>query len=226
MDNYSGNEEWILLCAVVNFGVSNKVMNVLKQQGITGGTIFLGKGTVKNHLLEILDLNDIRKEIVLSITMPSLADRALEALNKQLALYKPHHGIAFTIPVKGQVGVHHPEAPDQPGKKNNRCTRDCGPAEDAVKLAARGDVRGSGIHEQRSYLRCNRRNTCPPTNVSKSEKITDRGARKSHVYSHVRLMVCILLNGFYAVLLFIQFLFYSSQIRQGHLRFPQDVAGQ
>ncbi|NLW59168.1 MAG: P-II family nitrogen regulator [Firmicutes bacterium] len=169
MDNYSGNEEWILLCAVVNFGVSNKVMNVLKQQGITGGTIFLGKGTVKNHLLEILDLNDIRKEIVLSITMPSLADRALEALNKQLALYKPHHGIAFTIPVKGQVGIHHPEAPDQPKERRGVIEPmynaifvvvDRGKAEevvDAAKLAgARGatviNARGSGIHETKKLF--------------------------------------------------------------------------
>ncbi|NLM37113.1 MAG: P-II family nitrogen regulator [Firmicutes bacterium] len=164
MGNNAGSGEWVLLCAIVNFGAAGKVMSVLRQQGVTGGTIFLGKGTVRNHLLEILDLNDIRKEIVLSVTLSSLADRALEALNKQLTLYKPHHGIAFTIPVKGQIGIHHPEAPDQSEERRggNKPMHnaifvivDKGKAEEVVEAAksvgARGatviNARGSGIHE-------------------------------------------------------------------------------
>ncbi|HHW12030.1 MAG TPA: P-II family nitrogen regulator [Firmicutes bacterium] len=164
MSNNSGIDEWVLLCAIVNFGVGSKVINILKQQGVTGGTVFLGKGTVRNHLLEILDLTDIRKEIVLSVTVSSLADQALEALNQQLALHKPHHGIAFTIPVKGQVGVHHPEAPGQSKERRGVIKPmynaiftivDKGKAEEVVEAGksagARGatviNARGSGIHE-------------------------------------------------------------------------------
>ena len=168
MDNNSGLEQWVLLCAVVNFGVGSKVMNILRQQGVTGGTIFLGKGTVKNHLLEILDLTDIRKEIVLSVTVPSIADRALEALNKHLAFDKPHHGIAFSISVKGQVGVH-PVAPDQSKERRGVIEPmynaifvvvDRGKAEEVIEAAklagARGatviNARGSGIHETKKLF--------------------------------------------------------------------------
>ncbi len=168
MSNNSENEQWVLLCAVVNFGAGSKVMNILRQQGVTGGTIFLGKGTVKSHLLEILDLTDIRKEIVLSVTVPSIADRALEALNQQMAFHKPHHGIAFSISVANQIGVH----PVAPGETKERrgvskpmykaifVVVDRGKAEeviDAAKLAgARGatviNARGSGVHETKKLF--------------------------------------------------------------------------
>ena len=168
MDNNSGLEQWVLLCTVVNFGVGSKVMNILRQQGVTGGTIFLGKGTVKYHLLEILDLTDIRKEIVLSVTVPSIADRALEALNKHLAFDKPHHGIAFSISVKAQVGVH-PVAPDQSKERRGVIEPmynaifvvvDRGKAEEVIEAAkpagARGatviNARGSGIHETKKLF--------------------------------------------------------------------------
>jgi len=168
MSNNSENEQWVLLCAVVNFGAGSKVMNILRQQGVTGGTIFLGKGTVKSHLLEILDLTDIRKEIVLSVTVPSIADRALEALNQQMAFHKPHHGIAFSISVANQIGVH-PVTLDEskerrgvskPMYKAIFVVVDRGKAEeviDAAKLAgARGatviNARGSGVHETKKLF--------------------------------------------------------------------------
>ena len=168
MSNNAESEQWVLICTVVNFGVGSKVMTILREQGVSGGTIFLGKGTVKNHLLEILDLNDIRKEIVLNVTVPSLANRALEALNKQLAFDKPHHGIAFTISVKSQVGVH-PVAPDQPKERRGVMKPmynaifvvvDKGKAEEVIEAAkpagARGatviNARGSGIHETKKLF--------------------------------------------------------------------------
>ena len=168
MSNNAESEQWVLICTVVNFGVGSKVMTILREQGVSGGTIFLGKGTVKNHLLEILDLNDIRKEIVLNVTVPSLANRALEALNKQLAFDKPHHGIAFTIPVKSQVGVH-PVAPDESKERRGVMKPmynaifvvvDKGKAEEVIEAAkpagARGatviNARGSGIHETKKLF--------------------------------------------------------------------------
>lgn len=168
MSNNSQIEQWVLLCTVVNFGVGSKVMSILRRQGVSGGTIFSGKGTVKNFLLEILDLTDIRKEIVLSVTVPSLADRALEVLNKQLAFHKPHHGIAFTITVNSQVGVH-PVSPDQAKERRGVIKPmynaifvvvDKGKAEEVIEAAkpagARGatviNARGSGIHETKKLF--------------------------------------------------------------------------
>lgn len=88
-----------LICLIVNFGLGSKVIKTAKQFGVTGGTIFLGKGTVRNHILELLDITDIRKEIVMMIAEKSVADTALMELDKKFELVKPNHGIAFTMTV-------------------------------------------------------------------------------------------------------------------------------
>ena len=57
-----------LICVIVNFGQGSKVIKIAKKVGISGGTIFLGKGTAQSRILKLLDLSDIRKEIVLLAT--------------------------------------------------------------------------------------------------------------------------------------------------------------
>jgi len=94
-----------LICVIVNFGIGSKILKLAKQSGVTGGTVFLGTGTIKNRLLEILDLYEIRKEIVLMIAEKSTANKALEDLNRKFNFKKPNHGIAFSIPVKSALGL-------------------------------------------------------------------------------------------------------------------------
>lgn len=100
-------KELELFCLVVNHGLGSKVTKIARNNGLSGATIFLGKGTVKNHFLELLALNDIRKEIVFTISEKKLVYQALEELNKDLELHKPNHGIAFTVSVKNLLGVRN-----------------------------------------------------------------------------------------------------------------------
>lgn len=157
------NNDIELVCLIVNFGVGSKVIKVAKHSGISGGTIFLGKGTIKNRLLEFLELGDIRKEIVLMVAEKKLAYEALEELNREFQLSKPNHGIAFTTSVMNFLGTRN-------CKYNNFKERrgvegimynaifviiDKGKAEDvidaAVEAGSKGgtiiNARGSGIHE-------------------------------------------------------------------------------
>ncbi|WP_413356721.1 hypothetical protein AA0X71_18175 [Robertmurraya sp. 2P01SA] len=53
------------VCIIVDFGKGSKIMQTAKKHGISGGTVLLGKGTIKNRLLEMLAINDVRKEIVI-----------------------------------------------------------------------------------------------------------------------------------------------------------------
>jgi len=96
-----------LICVIVNFGQGSKVIKISRKVGITGGTIFLGKGTVQNRILKLLDLSDVRKEIVMMVSSREKVFAALEELNKELKLEKPNHGIAFSIPVKNFIGLHN-----------------------------------------------------------------------------------------------------------------------
>ncbi|MGI6712401.1 MAG: P-II family nitrogen regulator [Bacillota bacterium] len=167
MENSPDKKEFELLCIIVNFGLGSKVMRIAKQNGVTGGTVFLGKGTVKNRLLEFLDLCDIRKEIVIMISEKTIAYQALDALNKKLHLQKPHHGIAFTTSVTSFLGSKfgskcglNSNIKESRGVENTMyhaifVVVDKGKAESvieaATKMGSKGgtiiNARGSGIHE-------------------------------------------------------------------------------
>ena len=161
--NNSPNKDYELFCLVVNFGLGSKVVKIAKQHGISGATIFLGMGTIKNHLLEILGLYELRKEIVLMVADKELAYNALEEINTELVLNKPNHGIAFTTSVSNLLGSRnctYDSSNKHGGVKNTMYNAifvvvDKGVAEsviDAASLAgARGgtiiNARGSGVHE-------------------------------------------------------------------------------
>ncbi|MCK9474853.1 MAG: P-II family nitrogen regulator [Candidatus Muirbacterium halophilum] len=93
-----------MIVIIVNFGKGSEIIQIAKKSGISGGTILLGKGTVKNKLLEWLDLNEVRKEIVLMIAPFDTVDVAMEQIQKKFNFGKSYSGIAFTIPVTGFFG--------------------------------------------------------------------------------------------------------------------------
>lgn len=99
MDNNTDRMELEIAIVIVNYGSGSKVSKIAKQNGIQGGSVFLGRGTVKNHFLEFLELADIRKEIVMMVGDAATINTALNNLDTELHLSKPNHGIAFTMPV-------------------------------------------------------------------------------------------------------------------------------
>lgn len=104
MQNSPFNREFNLICVIVNFGLGSDVLKFSKQHGVSGGTIFLGKGTIKNAFLELLDLSESRKEIVLMATDATMEDTLLIELNKKYKFSKPNHGIAFTTSIINILG--------------------------------------------------------------------------------------------------------------------------
>jgi nitrogen regulatory protein PII len=163
MEHSPENKDFELICLIVNFGIASKVVKVAKHNGISGGTIFLGKGTIKNRLLEFLEIQDVRKEIVLMIAEKSLAYSALEELNSEFQLYKPNHGIAFTTSVSNLLGTRsckYNESKERRGVESIMYNAifvvvDKGKAEGAIEAAVKAgskggtiiNARGSGIHE-------------------------------------------------------------------------------
>lgn len=107
MENCTNKKEHILFLMIANFGYGSKVLREVRELGISGGTIFLGKGTIKSHLLELLGLYEIKKEIVMIITESSLEDRLHETLTEKFHLNKPNHGIAFSISLQSVLGARN-----------------------------------------------------------------------------------------------------------------------
>lgn len=162
-NEYNVGTRYELLCVIVNYGVGSKVIKAAKENGIKGGTVFLGKGTIKNNLLELLGLNDIRKEIVFMITETNSTQTAFIALNKKFKFEKPNHGIVFSTSVSNLLGVRNcmvDKNVESGGEKDTMhhaifTVVDRGKAEfvidAAVSAGSKGgtiiNARGSGIHE-------------------------------------------------------------------------------
>ncbi|NLO22354.1 MAG: P-II family nitrogen regulator [Syntrophomonadaceae bacterium] len=163
MDNSPQLPEFELLCVILNYGLGSKVMKLAKQHGVTGGTIFLGRGTVKNKILELLDLTEVRKEIVIMISTKDIIYKAMEAMKKELKLIKKGHGIVFTTSVINLFGAscykdsHNLESR---GAENTMykviyVIVDRGRAASVIEAANKAgssggtiiNARGSGIHE-------------------------------------------------------------------------------
>lgn len=152
-----------LVCCVVNDGQGSKILKIAKHHGVKGGTICKGRGTIKNWLLDILDITDIRKEIVFMVTERESALETMKALSKKMCLHKPNHGIVFSFTLNSFIGIRHCEYFDIDEKEAVKDTVynaiftvvNRGAAEDVVEAAtkagARGctiiNARGSGINE-------------------------------------------------------------------------------
>lgn len=74
---------------------------VFKSFGLPFQYMCHGAGTASNEWLDFLGLVDSEKAILLSIVPKSEARKVLHALDRELTMYKPGHGIAFTFPVSG-----------------------------------------------------------------------------------------------------------------------------
>jgi hypothetical protein len=105
MNNRSGGSDIELIRVIVNYGLGSKIIKAAKKYGISGGTVTLGKGTIKNRLLNYIGITDEKKEIVHMATEKETAERVLEKLNQEFEFYKPHHGIAFTTSICGIFGT-------------------------------------------------------------------------------------------------------------------------
>ena len=156
-----------LIFVVVKFGLATKVVRFAKKHGIESATVFLGKGTIKNPILEFFEINEGRREIILMGTTKDMAATVLDKLNREFELDKPNRGIAFTVPL---IDVVHSNFEGYESEKERGVDNpmyhliftivDRGKGEDVVEAAnkagSRGatiiNARGSGVHETEKFF--------------------------------------------------------------------------
>ncbi len=161
MKNCIQNNDLIL--AIVNYGKASKLMKTAKMHGVSGGTIFIGRGTANDAILKKLGITDVRKEIIIMATEEDKTKEVLEALDHKYEFSKPNHGIAVSTKLDNLCG--HPGSIYNKSKEIRENKNmflaifvivDKGNADDVIDAAtlagARGatvvNARGSGIHEQ------------------------------------------------------------------------------
>lgn len=151
-----------LIYVIVNYGMGSKVLQSAKKMGVSGGTVFYGKGTVDSALLKFLSLYEERKEIVLLGAEENIAKEVMRKLDDRYHFDKPHHGIMFSIPAFDVYGsnfnVRHEGIEREVEKAMYQIiitVVNRGLAEDVIDAAkekgSKGgtiiNARGSGIHE-------------------------------------------------------------------------------
>lgn len=156
-------KDFELLCVIVKSGLGSKVMHKAKQNGISGGTVLLGKGTVNNKILNFIGLADVSKEIVLMIANKKVMNEALTKLDEEFKFKKPNHGIVFTTPITNVIGMRSCKTVyeikeggfDEIMYNSITIIVDKGKAEEVIDAATKAgslggtiiNARGSGIHE-------------------------------------------------------------------------------
>lgn len=94
-----------LVCIVVDRERTDKVGRVLEKEHSFFNLVVLGKGTANSRILSYLGLGQHDKSVFLAIMPTSASAKMLEAINREMQLEKPGHGIAFKAAVQG--GCYH-----------------------------------------------------------------------------------------------------------------------
>ncbi len=151
-----------LVCVIVNTGLGSKIMKSAKKYGISGGTVLVGRGTVKSRILDMLGLSSVKKEIILMGSSETTANHALEKVSEKFKFNKPNHGIAFTTSINQIFGAR--SFKNDRSKESGGADKmyhaitviiEKGNAEEVIDAATEAgskggtiiNARGSGIHE-------------------------------------------------------------------------------
>lgn len=152
----SNGTELELAVVIVNFELGSKVLKIAQRNGIPVGIVVLGMGTMKNRVLEFLQIADIRKEIVIMAAEKQVVEAALEAVDQQFHFEKPYHGIAFTMPVSALLHARRSDYEYIPSERKENMKQviitvvDRGMAEDVMESATNAGARGGTIIKARS----------------------------------------------------------------------------
>ncbi len=108
----------VLFCCILNYGEGSKALKLSKQLGAMGGTVFLGKGTVRTEWLNILGILDVRKEVFVTLIDKKLEPIFYDEAYVRFNLDKPHKGIAFSIPLKYCLAPNDYDCQSTPKKED------------------------------------------------------------------------------------------------------------
>ncbi len=96
-----------LMFIIVNRGKGSKILDYASQLGIRGATAFQAHGTVSSQLFRFLEIDDVRKEIIM-IAMPSSNEKEImNKLNDKFHFNQPGKGIVFTLKLSSVYGSSH-----------------------------------------------------------------------------------------------------------------------
>ena len=97
-------ERLVLLVTVVNKGKGTFFADFLKTFDVNMQMSFVGRGTARSDLIELLGLKDDRRSIIFSVLRAGRTDAVLAALEERFRSVNDGTGIAFTLPLSSVIG--------------------------------------------------------------------------------------------------------------------------
>lgn len=153
----------MMVCSIVEREQGSHILAISREVGATGGTIFQGRGSVKDRFLNLLGIDERRKEICMTIMPESMESSFYETLQTHTNFKKPGTGIVFSIPLKDVLGINQLPKKSQTFKEGDKRMStdaifiivDDGLAQDVMHVAKENGAtggtvihaRGSGTHE-------------------------------------------------------------------------------
>ena len=86
-----------LLVTITDKGKEEKALRLYKRHKVTYSISINGIGTASSSLMDYFGLNEIKKNVILSVIPEKLETKLLYDLQEKLEVHKPGEGIAFTI---------------------------------------------------------------------------------------------------------------------------------
>lgn len=87
-----------IVYVIVPCGMGSKIVQFAKKQGALGGMIRLGEGTISHHMLDLLCLNENKKEIVTLFIADKQREALILTIIEQFKIEKKHKGIVYVVP--------------------------------------------------------------------------------------------------------------------------------
>ncbi len=88
------------LYIIVNAGFASQIVDIARENGSTGATIFNARGSVANPKTIFGITIDPEKEIVLSIVEKDVAVKIMQAIKEKAGAGTSAHGLCFYLPVE------------------------------------------------------------------------------------------------------------------------------
>lgn len=108
------NDQYEVVCAVVDSGFAEDVMEAARACGARGGTIVNARGVANEEAAAFFGISlHTEKELVLIVVPKTIKDDVLTAVYRELGMAKKAHGIAFSLPVTDIAGLVEQESAEK-----------------------------------------------------------------------------------------------------------------
>lgn len=104
----SDKQHQVIVC-IVNNGFADEAMDAARAVGARGGTVMSARGTANIEAEKAFQIQiQPEKEMIMILVSEDIKEDVMHALYRSVGTHTPAHGIAFTMPVDGVVGIGTP----------------------------------------------------------------------------------------------------------------------